>query len=371
MKKQTYKILSAVIAALYFCATPAHALIGVNQKWQSNDDVTHRNLAQIKNVLEAKNEMDKQAAGWAQKNTVSSSINHANIVTMHEYNKAEMAAAPDLQKCIAVSSSTSLGSTFAGQQATMNSLREKLAVKQAAMGSTNLLSTINMTGKEELCSPTDVDNGICKKAGTLAGWTDKYDSILQNPVSKHSSLDKKSLEYGADYINSMTYALAPDPRQAGSDGSLHSEQAAALRKVWQQRMSPSVYALNKQLSNSSEIPANSPFLSVWEKDDMRKWFKEIYGENAIRPERPSPRMLEHIYAMKGMVSPSEKTKSEQAPSEIAMLRRIESSLNTTNYFHGQLLEELRILNAQISAMNAQGLSPVSNDNSKYAGAANK
>lgn len=370
MKKHEFNILSFTLTALFLCSTPAHALVGINQKWQSNDDVTHRNLAQIKNVLEAKNEMDKQSAGWAQKNAVSSSINHANIVAMHEYNKAEMAAAPDLQKCIAVSNSTSFGSAFAAQQATMNSLRENLAIKQAAMGSTNLLSTIKMENREELCSQTDVDNGICKKAGALAGWADKYDSILQNPTTKHSVLDAKAMQYGSDYINSMTYALAPDPQQAGSGGNLHSEQAAALRKVWQQRMSPSVYALNKQLANSSELPANSPFLAVWDKPEMRTLFKEIYGENAVRPARPSTRMIEHIYAMK-IVSPSEKTKRETTPNEVELLRRIESNLDTMNYFNGQLLEELRILNAQVGSLNAQKLSPVSNDNSKYAGAAGK
>lgn len=357
MKKTVMKtVLCAIVLGW-----SAHSF-AIGQGWKTEDDATHRGLADIKMLLEAQMQTDGLIGGQMQKTATVSSINYANMTAMNDLKRAEMAAAPNLQKCIAVSRGSGAGAAVANAARAVTSLREQLNIKQNTFGNGNFTSVINYKGREELCSPADATNGICERAGALGGWGDKVDAIRANPTDKNFSLTNKQVGYGQHFITSMTYALAPDPAGGGTKGNT-SDKYAALRKIWQQRMSPSLAAMNEQLAYSRGIQfdGNEPMARIWNDPLMIKAYQEIRGKDSVRPTSPSLKDIDHMMVLRPMFYSGDISARETTTETIDAVRRLEESQNLTNYLLLRAITELQHVNAQLASINSNQLAPVSND----------
>lgn len=357
MKKTALKILLCAIAFGW----SAHSF-AIGQAWKVEDDATHRGLADIKMLLEAQMQTAGVIGGQMQKAATASSINYANMNAMGDLKRAEMAAAPNLQKCIAISRASGGGAVVANNARAVTSLREQMNIKQNTFGSGNFTNVIDYKGREELCSSADATNGICERAGALGGWGDKVDALRVNPTDKNFSLNDKQVGYGQHFITSMTYALAPDPEGGGRKGNT-SDKYAALRKIWQQRMSPTLAAMNEQLAYSRGIRFNSddPMAKVWNDPLMIKAYQEIRGKDSVRPTAPSLKDIDQMMVLRPMFYSGDIATRETTTATIDAVRRLEESQNLTNYLLMRMITEMQHINAQLGSINSNQLAPVSND----------
>nr|WP_314269583.1 hypothetical protein [uncultured Kingella sp.] len=354
--------------SLVLLSTP---LFAIGTGWKVEDDTTHRGLADIKALLEAQSQTDQIGMNAAMAGSIGGSINNANITLMHDWKQAELNSAPNLQKCIAVSRG-STGAALAGANSSANALRNMSNVRQNTFGNGNFMNVIsygNGQGQEDkdLCSVSDVRLGICKEAGKLGGWADKIESIRQNPTENNLSLTQKQVGYGQRYINSVTTALAPDPMGNGQ-GAI-SEKYTVLRKIWLQRMAPTVDVLNEQLaySRGMQLSEQHPLAKIWNDPHMVKAYQEVRGKESVRPAAPSLKEIDQMMVYRPLLYSGDIARRESTTREIDAIRQLAESQAMTNYLLLKLLTEMQQTNALLATINANQLAPVTNDLSKQAG----
>lgn len=346
MKQKIVKILAA--AALFMSSQSAMA---IGQEWLVGDEGTHRQLATMTSILVASSAKDENIAGWQQKSSVTQSYNQASLVAMHDMKKAEQNAIPTIEKCAAITQAGGMGGALANEARANDVIRNQMNVIQNTSGNNILNSVANMKGREDFCSQADVLNGICKKEGKYSGWGDKVDSILKNPADGNFSLTDEQVANGRRYIASMFYADAPEVES----GSAANTKQIAERKLFLQRISPSVEAYNRQLARSHEmeLPKGSGMEILWNSDDMKAAYQEIRGKEAIRPKSPGLREFEMMLASRPLFYSKDLAAVNTATQDIEVLRKLYMNLSIANYQNQRILEELESMNRQLGAMNSK------------------
>ncbi len=344
-------------------------LFAIGAGWKVEDDTTHRGLADIKALLEAQSQTDQIGMNAAMAGSIGGSINNANVTLMHDWKQAELNAAPNLQKCIAVSRG-STGAALAGASRSANALRDASSIRQNAFGNSNFINVISYAKDKDkdLCSITDVQNGLCKEVGKLGGWADKIESIRENPVGKNLSLTPEQVGYGQRYISGITNALAPDPSGGGMQGAV-SEKYIAMRKIWLQRMAPTVEVLNGQLaySRGMQLGEQHPLAKIWNDPHMVKAYQEIRGKESVRPAAPSLKEIDQMMVYRPLMYSGDIARRESSTREIDAIRQLAESQAMTNYLLLKLLTEMQQTNALLATINANQLAPVTNDLGRQSG----
>ena len=344
-------------------------LFAIGTGWKVEDDATHRGLADIKALLEGQSQSEQLGMNTTLMNGIGSSINNTNVILMHDWKQAELNAAPNLQKCIAVSRG-STGAALAGASRSANALRDASSIRQNAFGNSNFINVISYAKDKDkdLCSITDVQNGLCKEVGKLGGWADKIESIRENPVGKNLSLTPEQVGYGQRYISGITNALAPDPSGGGMQGAV-SEKYIAMRKIWLQRMAPTVEVLNGQLaySRGMQLGEQHPLAKIWNDPHMVKAYQEIRGKESVRPAAPSLKEIDQMMVYRPLMYSGDIARRESSTREIDAIRQLAESQAMTNYLLLKLLTEMQQTNALLATINANQLAPVTNDLGQQSG----
>ncbi len=362
MKFQSKRLLAFVLTVA------STQVFAIGQKWPVEDTVTHQGLADIHIAIQQNNENAKMTAVAGERGAVTQSLNNASIAITQDLKHAELNAAPSLQKCINVTRARGSGAAIAGQTNAATALSQQLAVPQNSFGEKNFQSVTDMSGtRAETCTVADVNNGLpgCKKPGAMAGWTEQYAALTKNPLDNNKSLSSDQVANAMQFITNSLYSLAPDPAAGGKEGST-STKNAALRKIWHTRVSPSVYAVQQQLGEMRQLdlPANHPLMMAWNEPSMKDAYTQLRSGNSVRPEKPSPVELQELQILKNLYYSGDIAKAESTARDIDVLRLLERQMAMSNYLQYQQITQLKIMNAQLQAINANLLAPVSNDNNQ-------
>jgi hypothetical protein len=368
-KTMKFKKIGIVFALATLFSSPVMAItpggsggVGGQQRWPVTNETSESYLRQI---LEAQSSTAKQGVQNAQtlaelqaKNVSIQNADNREALISVEKRKVIQAAAPTLEKCIAVSQGIGFGRAV-GFQGQVDNVSQKTVTK--AVGNPQGSNYTNITDKKEelgLCTADDVVNGVgkCQKVGKYASLNNNVNISRKSPDGS-GSIDNEQYDAAIHQIQSKVYGHAPDTsKMAGSVDEVRESS------IWYSRVSifasveTRVAAWHKKIM-VSQAPGTGLY-NLWNSPEMVSTYRSFHDQH-WNPDPSMAEIIETLVAKDYFNNP----KLYTTKSEIEVLRMQAKQQALTNYLLQKQLIAAEDNGLLLSAIGQQLYSKVDNQNS--------